>query len=256
MTFGLIGYPLSHSFSQGYFTNKFAQLGLADTHRYRNFAIEDFRGFGEIMAEYPDIRGLNVTIPHKRNVIPYLDELDPVAERIGAVNCITVDEAGKMKGFNTDYLGFRDDFLSELTHHQSALTKETLAGQQALVLGTGGASLAVHEGLRSLGIITQAVSRRAGTGQITYGDVTPELLHAHLIVINTTPLGMSPKVEGFPDLPYADLSQEHFCYDLVYNPAETAFLRKARAAGASGANGMGMLERQAEAGWKIWTGEG
>ncbi|MEO0733275.1 MAG: shikimate dehydrogenase [Bacteroidota bacterium] len=255
MTFGLIGYPLSHSFSKGYFTEKFSELGLAASHRYVNFAIKEFTGFEKILEEYPDTKGLNVTIPHKRNVIPYLDELDPVAERIGAVNCIRIDAAGQLKGFNTDYLGFRDDFLAELARKEISLAREGVAGKRALVLGTGGASLAVHEGLKSLGVTTQAVSRHRGDGLLTYADISSAVLDQYLIVVNTTPLGMSPKIDGYPLLPYAAFTKNHFCYDLVYNPAETTFLRKARTAGAAGANGMGMLERQAEAGWALWTRE-
>lgn len=266
MTFGLIGFPLSHSFSRGYFTEKFAQLGIADTHQYLNFAMEDIAGFCDLRDKHPDLRGINITIPHKKSVIPLLDKLDPAAARIGAVNCIRFDAAGKTTGFNTDYLGFREDFLQGLREHnwtQQAFGLPTnddlleifLAETKALILGTGGASLAVREALHSLGIETLYVSRSPGEGRITYAEVNAEVMADHLLVVNTTPLGMKPKVDTFPDLPYAELSQAHFCYDIVYNPPETTFLRNARLQQAGTRNGQGMLERQAEAGWEIWSNQ-
>jgi len=217
MTYGLIGFPLSHSFSQGYFTEKFDELGLADTHRYLNFAIEDFRGFDELRQLHPDLKGINVTIPHKQNVIPFL--------------------------FNTDYLGFQTDLLTFLREynwtqqafglpHHDDLLETFLEETKALVLGTGGASLAVHEALRALGVTTMAVSRTAGEDRITYADLSPALLQDYHLIINTTPLGMSPKIDACPNLPYEALGPAHFCYDLVYNPNPTLFLQKAAAAGA------------------------
>jgi shikimate dehydrogenase len=259
MTFGLIGYPLSHSFSRGYFTEKFRELGLSDTHQYLNFEMETVDGFLDLPKQYPDLRGCNVTIPHKQAIIPLLDELDPVAERIGAVNCIRFQN-GRSKGYNTDYLGFRDDLLDKLREFPNALGDSSTAepgkkipGKRALVLGTGGASLAIHEALRSLGMKTLAVSRSPGEDRITYAELSPELLRDHLVIVNTTPLGMSPNVNTYPDIPYEALSTEHFCYDAIYNPAETLFLKKARVRGAGTANGLGMLHGQAEAGWKIWN---
>jgi len=263
MTFGLIGFPLSHSFSRPYFTEKFAELGLAETHRYHNFAIEDFQGFGDLLARYPDARGFNVTIPHKENVMPYLDRLDPAAERIGAVNCIRVEANGTLTGFNTDYLGFQSDLLDFLRDYDwtgqafglpttDDLLETFLEETNALVLGTGGASLAVHEALRELGVTTQAVSRTPGPGRITYADVTPEVIADHHLIVNTTPLGMAPKTDACADIPYDALSRAHFCYDLVYNPNPTLFLQKAAAADAGTGAGIRMLHRQAEEGWKIW----
>lgn len=264
MTYGLLGYPLSHSFSQGYFTNKFAKLGLADTHRYLNFAIEDFMGFEDLRTRLPDLKGINVTIPHKQNVIPYLDRLDPAAERIGAVNCIRVEKDGTLTGFNTDYLGFKTDLLDFLREYDwtdkafglpysEDLLETFLEETNALVLGTGGASLAVHEALRELGVATQAVSRTAGKDRIVYADLSPALIQDHHLIVNTTPLGMSPNANTFPDLPYEALGPAHFCYDLVYNPNPTLFLQKAAAAGAGTGAGIRMLHLQAEAGWKIWS---
>lgn len=256
MTFGLIGYPLSHSFSRGYFTDKFRELGLEETHRYLNFEMENVEGFCELPAKYPDLRGCNVTIPHKEAIIPLLDELDPVAERIGAVNCIRF-EKGKSRGYNTDYLGFRNDLLDKLSANVSTVAdrgpEEILKNQRALVLGTGGASLAIHQALRSLGMKTFSVSRTAGEDRLTYGELTPEVIQQHLVIVNTTPLGMSPRVDTYADIPYEALTGDHFCYDVVYNPAETAFLRKAKARGARTSNGLGMLHGQAEAGWAIWN---
>jgi len=264
MTYGLIGYPLSHSFSQGYFTDKFAELGLAATHRYHNFAIEQFTGFDGLFADHPDLRGLNVTIPHKQNVIPFLDRFDPAAKRIGAVNCIRVEDDGTLTGFNTDYLGFQADLLDFLQESDwtgkafglptnNDLLETFLEETSALVLGTGGASLAVHEALRELGVSTTSVSRSSGPDRLTYADLNPEILADHHLIINTTPLGMAPNTDTFPELPYAALSAAHFCYDLVYNPNPTAFLQKAAEAGAGTGNGLRMLHRQAEAGWLIWN---
>ncbi len=249
-TFGLIGYPLSHSFSQGYFTEKFRRLGLSDTHKYLNFELVGVNQFKKILDEYPDLLGCNVTIPHKRAIIAVLDELDPVAERIGAVNTILV-RGGRTYGYNTDYLGFRDDLVERMAERGVSLTE----GRAALILGTGGASLAVAEALRSLGVPYTFVSREPAVGQLSYAAVTAEVLATHTILVNTTPLGMYPRVDAAPDIDYNLLGPAHFCYDLIYNPAETTFMRRARGAGAQAANGLGMLHQQAEASWAIWTGE-
>lgn len=265
MTYGLIGYPLSHSFSQGYFTDKFAQLGLSDTHRYLNFAIKDFNGFKDLRTAHPDLKGINVTIPHKQNVIPFLDRLDPAAKNIGAVNCIRVEANGTLTGYNTDYLGFQADLMDFLQEYDwtgkafglptnEELLEIFLGETNALVLGTGGASLAVHQALRELGVTTMAVSRTPGPHRLTYADLTPDIIADHHLIVNTTPLGMAPNIDTFPNLPFAALSTAHFCYDLVYNPDPTTFLIKAAANGAGTGNGLRMLHRQAEAGWSIWEG--
>jgi len=245
-TFALIGYPLTHSFSQAYFSDKFAELGIADSHRYLNFELSNINQFKKKLDEYPDLLGCNVTIPYKEAIVPLLDEMDPAAERIGAVNTVLIRD-GKTRGFNTDYTGFRDDL-------REASAGRDFRGQRALILGTGGASLAIKEALSSLGVAVQYVSRRPGPDRITYNSLSPEIIQSHLLIVNTTPLGMYPNEATAPDLPYDLLTSAHFCYDLVYNPAETVFLRKARGAGAGAANGLGMLHKQAEAAWQIWNG--
>ena len=249
-TYGLIGYPLSHSFSRGYFTEKFQRLGLSGTHQYLNFEIKSVNHFEKILDEYADLLGCNVTIPHKRAIIGVLDGLDPVAERIGAVNTIRVRNR-KPFGYNTDYIGFRDDLLERMAAQKFRLAPNAIG----LVLGTGGASLAVAEAFRSLGLDYTFVSRTPATGQLAYGEVTAEVLAAGAVLVNTTPLGMYPRIETSPDIDYSLLGSSHFCYDLTYNPAETTFMRRARGAGAQAANGLGMLHKQAEASWAIWTGE-
>ncbi len=250
-SFGLIGYPLSHSFSRGYFTEKFSALGLADSYRYLNFEIRDAAELRDIIRDHPDLRGINVTIPHKQAVIPLLDEVESTAARIGAVNTILV-RGDKTTGFNTDHSAFRDDLLEQLAEQGRSTG---LRGTSALILGTGGASLAVREALAGLGVHTLFVSRRAGEDRITYDRVNRAVLNEHHLIVNTTPVGTDPDRTAAPDLPYDDLSPEHFCYDLIYNPAETQFLREARRRGAGAANGLGMLHKQAEAAWLIWTGE-
>ena len=254
MTYGLIGYPLSHSFSRRYFTEKFERLGLSETNRYLNFELERVESLEALRDQYPDLRGLNVTIPHKRNVLPLLDAIDPVAERIGAVNTIRVDANGRFTGFNTDWIGFRDSLLSEFASLAGRPTGRYVAERnQALILGSGGASLAIQAALDDLSIHHQTVSRTPGRADLTYVDITPELLARTFLLVNTTPLGMSPNVDTYPDLPYAALTPDHFCFDLIYNPEETAFMRRARTAGAVAANGLGMLVGQAEAAWGIWN---
>ncbi len=248
-TYALLGYPLSHSFSKGYFTEKFRELGLSDTHEYVNFELADISQFRKKLEEYPDMAGCNVTIPYKKAIIPLLDELDPVAKRIGAVNTIRIAN-GRLIGYNTDYLGFRADLLEEM---QQQGWNEELAGNSALILGTGGASLAVEAALRSLGVSCTYVSRNPRAGQLEYAAVDADIIARHHLIINTTPLGMSPRVDAAPAIPYTLLTPAHFCYDLIYNPAETNFMRQARDAAAGAANGLGMLHKQAEAGWSIWN---
>lgn len=250
-TYGLIGYPLTHSFSRRYFTQKFADLGLADSHRYLNFELPSLGELHPTLSSFPDIAGCNVTIPYKQQIIPYLDSLDPVAERIGAVNTLRFSADG-IRGYNTDHSGFRDDLTYQLQQQGYATD---LRGTGALILGTGGASLAVREALQEMGASVTFVSRNPGDRRITYADVDDRILASHRLVVNTTPLGTYPAIEGVPALPFALLTRDHFCYDLVYNPAITTFLRLSAAAGAGTANGLGMLHRQAEKAWEIWNGE-
>ncbi|WKN44104.1 shikimate dehydrogenase family protein [Tunicatimonas pelagia] len=240
--YGLIGYPLSHSFSKQYFTEKFQQEGITDS-AYELFEIKTIDELPNKVLEQPNLRGLNVTIPYKQQVMKYVDELDPVAERIGAVNTVRVKKTRKV-GFNSDYYGFRDSLLPWLG--------ET-AVDQALVLGTGGASKAVVCVLQDLGVGYTYVSRQTSETAISYADLKQKNLGGYPLIINTTPLGMSPQTETHPDLNYQQITSKHFCYDLVYNPAETAFMKLAQARGAKTKNGLEMLHLQAEKSWKFWN---
>lgn len=244
-TFGLIGYPLTHSFSKKYFTEQFEREGTADC-KYELFSLENITGLVPLLAEQTTLSGLNVTIPHKVNVLPYLDELDDAAEQIGAVNCIairSVDNKPYLKGYNTDAYGFAASLKPLLQAHHT----------KALILGNGGAAKAVKYVLHQLGISYQLVVRTAVPGAITYEEVTPEMIATHQLIINTTPLGMYPDITAAPSLPYHLLSPAHIAYDLIYNPEETAFLQKAKAEGAVIKNGMEMLHLQADRSWEIWN---
>lgn len=237
--YGIIGYPLTHSFSPAYFTRKFAAEHIDAT--YTAFPLEDIAAFPTLLEQHPDLKGLNVTIPYKEKIIPYLDELSDAAAAIGAVNCIKITN-GRTIGYNTDITGFTQSLVPVLGNNQV----------HALVLGTGGASKAVTAALEKLGIPYQNVSRSAGTGVLTYQDLTPELMQQYRLIVNTTPLGMNPDILSFPSLPYDALEPEHILYDLIYNPERTSFLSIGRQYGATIKNGQEMLELQAEAGWKIW----
>ncbi|MBD5345483.1 MAG: shikimate dehydrogenase [Bacteroides sp.] len=242
--YGLIGYPLTHSYSRVYFNNKFESEGI--NAEYVNFEIPDIGDFMELMAEYPDLMGLNVTIPYKQQVIPYMNSLDEEARIIGAVNVIKITRKGDdftLKGYNSDVVGFRDSIAPLITDNR----------KKALILGTGGASRAVARGLSTLGVESQLVSRTAREGVITYQDLTPEIIDTHKVIVNTTPLGMYPHVDECPDIPYDLLSTEHLCYDLLYNPDVTLFMKKARAKGAVVKNGLEMLLLQAFESWRIWN---
>lgn len=242
--YGLIGYPLTHSYSRVYFNNKFESEGI--NAEYVNFEIPDIGDFMELMAEYHDLMGLNVTIPYKQQVIPYMNSLDEEARIIGAVNVIKITRKGDdftLKGYNSDVVGFRDSIAPLITDNR----------KKALILGTGGASRAVARGLSTLGVESQLVSRTAREGVITYQDLTPEIMDTHKVIVNTTPLGMYPHVDECPDIPYDLLSTEHLCYDLLYNPDVTLFMKKARAEGAVVKNGLEMLLLQAFESWRIWN---
>lgn len=242
--YGLIGFPLIHSFSQNYFNQKFEAEGIKA--RYLNFELPDIGDFMEVISEYPTLAGLNVTIPYKEQVIPYLNELDEDAAKIGAVNVIKIIRnkgSLKFKGYNSDIIGFTDSISPLLNERR----------KKALVLGTGGASKAVVRGLENLGVATTLVSRSAREGVITYEELTPEVMAENLIIVNTTPLGMYPHVDECPDIPYDCLTKEHLCYDLLYNPDVTMFMRKAEEYGAETKNGLEMLLLQAFAAWNIWN---
>ncbi|WP_324675471.1 shikimate dehydrogenase [Hymenobacter sp. GOD-10R] len=242
--FGLIGKSLSHSFSQTYFTQKFHNLELTDC-SYELFELADITELPALLASHPNLAGLNVTIPYKEQVWPYLNDVAPSAARVGAVNVIEVTTDGQYIGHNTDYTGFRES-LERFYPDRG----EDVA---ALVLGTGGASKAVEVALRDLGIRYWVVSRNPLAKGLTYDDLTPALVAAHSLIINATPLGTYPRIEEFPALPYEVLTPQHYLFDLVYNPRETRFLQKGAEMGAQIINGFEMLCLQAEAAWRIWN---
>ena len=244
--YGLIGYPLKHSFSIGYFNEKFEAENIDA--QYVNFEIPDIRDFMEVIEENPNLCGLNVTIPYKEQVIPYLDELDKDTAKIGAVNVIKIIRLpkGKVKlvGYNSDIIGFTQSIEPLLQPHHT----------KALILGTGGASKAVFHGLDNLGIKATFVSRTKKSDDIlTYRELTPEIMQEHTVIVNTTPLGMYPKVDFCPDIPYEQLTPNHLLYDLLYNPNETLFMKKGKEKGAVVKNGLEMLLLQAFASWEIWN---
>ncbi len=241
--YGLIGKTLGHSFSQTFFQQKFAAENRPDC-RYDNFELASIDLLRTFVLQHPDLQGFNVTIPYKKVILPFLDELDPEAEQIGAVNTVRVLRDGqgpRLVGFNTDAEGFR---LS-------------LAGaplpSRALILGTGGATAAVTFVLRQLDVECLLVSRHPDANQFSYGQLTPDLIREHQLIVNCTPVGMFPNIHEQPNLPYSALTDKHFLYDLIYNPEETGFLREGNMRGARTQNGMRMLRLQAEAAWRIWN---
>ena len=288
--FGLIGYPLGHSFSRGFFTEKFAREGIDA--QYLNFEIPDATMLFDILRENPELKGLNVTLPHKQAVIPLLDELSDEAREIGAVNVIKIDPpqpslkgrengdvaghrslplregwGGSLKGFNSDIIGFTESIKPLLQPWH----------KKALVLGTGGASKAICVGLKRLGIEWRYVSRNGGQGArskeqentscpnnplapctlhlapLNYSDLTAETLQEYTVIVNCTPVGMFPKVDAAPAIPYEHLTPKHLLFDCVYNPEDTLFLQKGRAQGATVKNGLEMLHLQAMASWRFWN---
>jgi len=238
--FGLLGRNISYSFSQGYFTKKFKDLGL-DDHSYENFDIQKIDEFKNVLSQN-HLKGLNVTIPYKEAVIPYLDELDAKAEKIGAVNTIQFTENG-LKGFNTDAYGFQKSLEPLLKSHH----------KNALILGTGGASKAVCFVLNELDIAHTYVSRSKKEGQYTYEELNPIIIEKNTLIINCTPLGTYPNVDEKPALAYQFIGTKHLLFDLIYNPEKTSFLASGEANGASICNGLKMLEQQAEKAWEIWN---
>ena len=243
--YGLIGYPLKHSFSIVYFNEKFQSENIDA--EYVNFEIPRIEDFMEVIDENPNLCGLNVTIPYKEQVIPYLDELDKDTAKIGAVNVIKIirQPKGKVKlvGFNSDIIGFTRSIEPLLTPVHT----------HALILGTGGASKAIHRGLENLGVKATFVSRTKKNDEVlTYRELTPEVMRQYKVIVNCTPVGMYPKVDECPDIPYDLLTPEHLLYDLLYNPDETLFMKKGRAQSATVKNGLEMLLLQAFAAWEIW----
>lgn len=247
--YGLIGYPLGHSFSKGYFADKFRKENISDC-SYDNYPMEKIELVEDLIQTGEELCGLNVTIPYKQQVIPFLDEIDEEADEVGAVNCIKITRrsAGQafLKGFNTDIYGFEMPLLEVLGSEHT----------RALILGTGGASRAVAYILGKHQIEYRFVSRRPKSSEIySYGDLTPEIIKEHTIIVNTSPLGMYPDVETYPDLPYSGLTNNHILYDLVYNPVKTVFLQKGEEREATLINGLPMLHFQAEKSWEIWNVE-
>ena len=243
--FGLIGRTLSHSFSKNYFGEKFEKENITDA-QYDLYELADSKELLSLIENNKGLlKGLNVTIPYKQDVLPFLKEIDPAAKKIGAVNVLKIADNGDIKGYNSDYYGFKTSLEN--------FANEALNDCKALILGTGGASKAVKQALIDLNIPYQYVSRHRADGIISYDDLTPELIKAHKLIINCTPLGMHPNIDNCPYIPYEQLSKEHLLYDLVYNPEETLFMKKGRERGAKAIHGLEMLKLQAEKSWEIWN---
>jgi len=245
--YGLIGFPLKHSFSKDYFNSKF--LSERIDAEYINFEITSITELESVIKNHPKLKGLNVTIPYKEQVIPYLSKLSENARKIGAVNVIKIDRKKKkveLTGYNSDITGFKQSIEPLLQPHH----------QRALILGNGGAAKAVFYGLLQLGLSATYVSRQKSSGEIlTYSELSPEIMETHTVVVNCTPVGMWPKVDEYPLIPYQLLTGKHLLYDLLYNPNETLFMKKGEEQGALVKNGLEMLLLQAFAGWNIWTRE-
>lgn len=240
--FGLLGRNISYSFSKGHFTTKFEKEKYQG-YTYENFDIQEIAAFPEIIQKTAYLSGLNVTIPYKEDVIPFLDKLSKKAKKIGAVNTIKFTKKGKLKGYNTDYFGFLKSLKPLLQPHH----------KKALILGTGGASKGVAFALEELGIEYTFVSRKASEKAIDYNQLNAATFQEYQIIINSTPIGTSPNIEACPEIPYEFFTEQHIAYDLIYNPAETQFLKNAAARGAQTKNGLDMLIFQAEKAWEIWN---
>lgn len=242
--YGLIGYPLGHSFSISYFNQKFQDENIDAV--YENYEIPSIDELPEVLSSNPELKGINVTIPYKEKVLPFLDSISPEARAIGAVNVIRVSHKGNktlLKGYNSDVIGFTksiEPMLDKKWH------------QKALILGTGGASKAIDYGLRNLGLETVFVSRYERPGTIQYKNVTPEVVKEYNVIINCTPLGMYPKTEVCPELPYEAMDSHTILYDLIYNPDETLFMKRGAEYGANVKNGLEMLLLQAFSSWEFW----
>ena len=241
--FGLIGYPLSHSFSQKFFTEKFLKENIVNA-QYANFPIASIESFTNLWKEHPNLEGLNVTIPYKKEVIAFLQHSSPVVESIKACNCIRKFN-NELYGYNTDVIGFEKSLLPFLQSHHT----------HALILGTGGASAAVQWVLQKLNIQFQVVSRKGNSleANLSYEQLTKSIIETHTLIINTSPLGMFPNVNEAPPIAYEGITAQHHLYDLVYNPTETLFMKNGLAKGATVQNGLAMLHIQAEESWAIWN---
>lgn len=242
--YGLIGFPLTHSFSQRYFNEKFNSESIDAV--YLNFQLAGIGELSGMLAEHTRLQGFNVTLPYKEQVIAYLDDIDEKAREIGAVNVVKVSHGSsgvKLKGFNSDYIGFRDSLIPLLSEGSHA----------ALVLGTGGASKAVRVALQSLGIKVSMVSRTMKPGvDYTYDQLSKEVMDVHDIIVNCTPVGMYPHTDDYPPIPYEYVTPRHILYDLIYNPDETTFMKLGAERGATTKNGLEMLLLQAFESWRIW----
>lgn len=239
--YGLIGYPLSHSFSEKYFSEKFQREEIEDC-TYELFPLENIEDVRLLFEVNKDLHGLNVTIPYKETVIQYLDDLDETAEKIGAVNCIKIDEIQKT-GYNTDHAGFRDSIKHLLKKHH----------KKALILGTGGSSKAIAFALKELGLEFKYVSRAKKENQLIYSDLDKSILDEYPVIINCSPAGMFPDLHSCPQIPYQFLSKQNLLFDLIYNPEKTIFMEKGQGKGAVVKNGLEMLRLQAEYAWEIWN---
>jgi len=239
---GLIGKNISYSFSKKYFTDKFEKSSLVG-YSYVNFDLSSIAQFPKLIRENPDLKGLNVTIPYKEKIIPYLDKLSKKASKIGAVNCIKFTTNGNLKGYNTDCYGFKKSLQPLLQPHH----------QKALILGTGGASKAVAFALDELGILYTFVSRSKTENALDYKYINATTFDNYQIIINCTPLGTFPNIDEVPPIPYDYFTPKHIAFDLIYNPEETQFLRLAKSKGAIVKNGYEMLQLQAEKSWAIWN---
>jgi shikimate dehydrogenase len=240
--YGIIGYPLGHSFSQKYFTEKFTREGITNC-SYQIFSLPDIAELKNIIVNTPNLCGLNVTIPHKQSVLAFLDDTSKLPQGLQACNCIKISN-GKLIGYNTDVMGFEQSLLPQLKSHHTS----------ALILGNGGAAEAVKFVLQKLNINYKTVSRKLNNGShLTYADLNEPIISKHTLIINTTPLGTSPNVNECAAIPYQYLTAQHFLFDLVYNPAKTLFLQKGEKQGAAIQNGYDMLLIQAEESWRIWN---
>ena len=241
--YGLIGYPLSHSFSKNYFSNKFQRENILDC-QYELFEIDSIKKVEQVFKK-ENLHGFNVTIPYKHDIMAYMDDFDHSAKKVGAVNVVKINKDGKKTGFNSDYYGFKTSLESWLP---------TFENQNALIMGVGGAAKAVIAVLNDLAIPFLKISREITKGDLTYEALNhnPELINDHHLIINTTPLGMTPNIDSMPNITYQNLNDKFYLYDLIYNPAETRFLSEGKKYGAHTKNGLQMLELQAEKSWEIW----
>mgnify|MGYP003291652959 CR=1 FL=1 len=263
LKYGLLGHPLGHSFSRKFHNERFERMDIDA--EYLNFDLDSVDLLPGVLTTEPMLKGLNVTIPYKQQVMQYLDELDPVAARIGAVNTIKVMQAPEgvptklpgiyLKGYNTDIIGFRDSIKPLLVKAGILASSDACAveGTKALILGTGGASKAVCVALEDMGITPVYVSRSAAPGRLTYNDLMPSMMSEYLVIVNCSPVGMFPHVDESPSIPYNALSSRHVCYDLIYNPEVTQFLARSKENGALTMSGGAMLEGQAIASYDIWV---